>query len=74
MLLRIGFVVVVGPMGVVAPRDLDFVARTSLDDFVEFSTVEPDAAALRAVVDFDSLAFRDHEGYAASWTVHGFLQ
>ena len=47
----------------------------ALDDLVEFAAVEPDAAALRALVDLDALAFahyqRDAAGRAEKTGVRG---
>jgi hypothetical protein len=40
------------------------------NNFVEFSTIKPDAAALGAVVDLDAAAFRHHEIYVAMWAIH----
>lgn len=37
----------------------------TLDDLVEFASIKPDAAALRTVIDLDTLAFAHHERDAA---------
>ena len=52
------------------PRNHRLLGRP-LDDLVEFATVEPDAAAFRAVVDLDTLSFRNNEFYIFTyWAVH----
>jgi hypothetical protein len=47
-----------------------FVRNRSLDDFVQFPSVQPDSAALRAIVNFDPLAVTDEQGYVTSWAIH----
>jgi hypothetical protein len=44
--------------------------RRALDDLVEFAAVEPDAAALRSEIDFDTLPVADRELDIAPWTLH----
>lgn len=45
-------------------------AGSALDDFVEFTSVEPDSPAFRAIIDFDSLLVGDNKRYIANWTIH----
>lgn len=42
----------------------------TLNDFIEFAAVEPYAAALRAVVNFNPLPVGHYQGYIAIRTVH----
>ena len=42
-----------------------------LDDLVELAAVEPDAAALRAVVDLDPAALAHHQGGSVGRALHG---
>ena len=43
-----------------------------LDDLVYFTPVKPDAAALGAIVDFNTLSFRDNKiNGIADWAFHG---
>jgi hypothetical protein len=43
----------------------------ALDDLVEFAAIEPNAAALRAVIHFNALAFGRHQGaFLADGTFH----
>ena len=41
----------------------------ALDDLVEFSPIQPDTAALRAVVDLDSVAFAHHDASSHPWGI-----
>jgi hypothetical protein len=43
---------------------------TAVNDFVELPTIEPNPPALRTIVDFDSLAFRDAEFHLTNGTIH----
>src|SRR5690606_25996834 len=45
--------------------------RTAVDDLVELSAVEPDATALRTIVDLDPLAIAHRERHAADRALHG---
>lgn len=45
----------------------------ALNDFVQFSAIQPDATALRAEVDFYSLTVGHGERNKAFWTVHEML-
>src|SRR5688572_30517102 len=45
----------------------------SFDDLVQLPAVEPDAAALRAVVDLHALPVRHHQGHTALRTIHRSL-
>ena len=45
----------------------------ALDDFVEFAAVQPDSAALRALIDFDALPLTHGEGNVANRARHGFV-
>jgi hypothetical protein len=43
-----------------------------LDDLVYFTPVKPDTAALWAIVDFNTLSFRDNKiNSIADWAFHG---
>ena len=43
-----------------------------LDDLVYFTPVKPDAATLGAIVDFNTLSFRDNKiNRIADWAFHG---
>jgi hypothetical protein len=43
-----------------------------LDDLVYFTPVKPDATALGAIVDFNTLSFRDNKiNRIADWAFHG---
>jgi hypothetical protein len=42
-----------------------------LDDFVEFSSIQPDATASGAIIDFDPLALgHDQVGFFTDWAFH----
>lgn len=43
----------------------------TFDDFIQFSAIEPNAAALGAVINFNSLAIRNGQQDVAFRTVHG---
>jgi hypothetical protein len=43
------------------------------DDLVEFSAVEPDAATLGTVINFDRVAVSDLEVNGTHWTLHIWL-
>ena len=43
---------------------------TSLDDLIEFPTVEPDTPALWAIVNFHALSLTHHEGDTTDGTRH----
>lgn len=46
----------------------------ALDDLVEFTSVEPNATALRAIINFDALALSHYEGSIfADRTLHDFV-
>src|SRR5690606_15930586 len=45
--------------------------HAALDDLVELAAVEPDAAALRAIVDLDPLAVAHRQRHAADRAGHG---
>jgi hypothetical protein len=47
--------------------------RRALDQFVQLAAVQPDAAALRAVVDLHSLAVRHPQFHVTNRALHGFL-
>ncbi|MDO8365213.1 MAG: hypothetical protein Q7T20_00355 [Saprospiraceae bacterium] len=42
----------------------------TLNDFVELAAVEPDAAALGTVINFNSLAIRNGQQDVAFWTIY----
>ena len=42
----------------------------AFDDFVELTAVEPDAPALRAIINFNSLTIRNDQQDVAFWTIH----
>ncbi len=42
----------------------------TLDDLVELSAVQPDTAAIRTIIDFDTLAVCYPEGFVTFRTVH----
>lgn len=44
----------------------------ALQDLVQFAAIEPDAAALRAIIDLDPLALAHHEGDGAMGAGHGW--
>jgi len=45
-----------------------------LDDLVYFAPVKPDATALGAIVDFNTLSFRDNKiNRIADWAFHGIF-
>jgi hypothetical protein len=47
--------------------------RCFFDQFIQFAPVQPNASAIRAIVDFDTLSFRhDKCGVFALWAFHGF--
>jgi hypothetical protein len=49
-------------------------SRGAVQQFVEFTAVQPDAAAGWAVIYFDTLAISHHQrGVRAAWAFHGFL-
>lgn len=59
-----------GGRGGLPHRRCKFLGRP-LDDLVELAPAKPHPAALRAIVDFDTLAFRHGELYIfAHWTLH----
>jgi hypothetical protein len=45
----------------------------SFQQFVEFSSVQPDTTALRAVVDFDSLPVSHFQFNFAQWAQHAAI-
>ena len=47
-----------------------FFTGISLDDLVEFAAVEPNAAALRTIIDLDSLALTHHQANATGRAEH----
>ena len=50
------------------------VSYSLIKNLVEFSPVEPDSAAFRAVIDFDALAFgHDKVGFVANRAFHVFF-
>jgi hypothetical protein len=49
------------------------VLRAAFDNLVQFASVEPDAAAFRAVVDLDALALGHHQVHVAARTGHAGL-
>lgn len=49
---------------------LRFIDGRSIDDLVKLTSVKPYTPALRAIVDFDSLSFSDHQIHATDWTFH----
>ena len=52
-------------------RRRSIILGAALDDLVELAAIEPDAAALRAIVDFDALPFAHHQRHAADGAGHG---
>lgn len=48
-----------------AQRPYSFIPGAAFDDLVEFAAIEPDAATLRAIVDFNALPFAHDEIDAA---------
>jgi hypothetical protein len=44
-----------------------------LDDFVQFTPVEPDSSALRTVVNFDILSFSNLKIYITYWATHALI-
>ena len=48
-------------------------AQAALDDLVEFSPIQPDPAALRTVIDFNTLTFcHEQISGGTNWTFHAF--
>jgi hypothetical protein len=45
-------------------------ALASLDDFVYLATVQPNAPALRTVIDLDSLTVAHYKSGVIYWTLH----
>src|SRR5690349_13695826 len=45
-------------------------ARRALDELVQLTAVQPDAAALRTEVDFDSLTIADHQVHLTPRALH----
>lgn len=43
----------------------------AFDDFVEFTAIEPDATALRTIIDFYAASLGHGEGHITGWTLHG---
>ena len=54
------------------PRRPEPPSARAVDDLVQFAAVEPDAAAVRAVVDLDAVALAHHEGCVVGRAFHGF--
>jgi hypothetical protein len=52
------------------PRGSVLERVAALDDLVELSAVEPDAAALGAIVDFDALPVGQQQPDLAHWAEH----
>ena len=48
----------------------EFERHAALNDLVQLSTVQPDAATLRAIVDFDAVAIRHYELGAVNRALH----
>ncbi|OWU74111.1 hypothetical protein ATO5_15305 [Loktanella sp. 22II-4b] len=44
----------------------------SLDDLVEFTAIQPDTPALRAIVDFDTAALGNYQCFTVYGTLHAF--
>ncbi len=60
---------------VVMPAAFVLVKRLvgALNDLIELAAIEPYAATLRAVINFNALAIGDGQEYVAFWTIHGVV-
>jgi hypothetical protein len=45
----------------------------ALNDLIKLAAIEPYAATLRAVINFNALAIGDGQEYVAFWTIHGVV-
>jgi hypothetical protein len=63
-----------GGMLLRAKRGSRFSLRRAIDEFVEFTTIQPDPPALRTIVDFNALALRHDQFYTfTDRTIHLLL-
>lgn len=60
---------------VVVPAAFVLVKRLvgALNDLIKLAAIEPYAATLRAVINFNALAIGDDQEYVAFWTIHGVV-
>lgn len=58
------------PGATAARRRRDVAAGAALDDLVEFAAIEPDASALRAVINLDALSVAHDQCDATNWAIH----
>jgi hypothetical protein len=60
---------------VVVPAAFVLVKRLvgALNDLIKLAAIEPYAATLRAVINFNALAIGDGQEYVAFWTIHGVV-
>ena len=60
---------------VVVPAAFVLVKRLvgALNDLIKLAAIEPYAATLGAVINFDALAIGDGQEYVAFWTIHGVV-
>ncbi len=75
--------IVASPMVAAAPVPLVVLRRLTsahakarvraLQDLVQFTPIQPDTATLRAIVDLDTIAFRQCQCRSVNWAVHRYL-
>jgi len=65
--VRVALVLV--PVGIVIVL-VGIVFSRALDDFIEFSAIEPDTAAFRAIIYFHAVAVGEDEGFGTNGTLH----
>lgn len=70
LLIGVGFVILLVRIVLWRRIGLGREILRTLNDFIEFAAVEPYAAALRAVVNFNTLPVGHYQGYIAIRTVH----
>ena len=60
---------------VVVPAAFVLVKRLvgALNDLIKLAAIEPYAATLWAVINFNALAIGDGQEYVAFWTIHGVV-
>lgn len=70
LLIGVGFVILLVRIVLWRRIGLGREILRTLNDFIEFAPIKPYAAALRAVVNFNTLPVGHYQGYIAIRTVH----
>jgi hypothetical protein len=64
--------IAVAIVGIISLASRFVIAARAFEQLIEFASVKPNAAALRAIVDLDSLSICQGEQGGAGWAFHGF--